>query len=117
MYFITIFLVFYLSLAGFLNKAGYKFWYGFIPIYNIYLFFKVLKINPALLLILGLGLIFLKDRMFIATLIYIFLPFIISYTYNKNILVGFLTLIFPQVMLPFIAYFFGFYIYEEGGSN
>lgn len=113
-YFLANFIALYISMMGLLNKAGYKAWYGLIPFYNLYLLLKVLDISPIIIFILGLLLIFLPDRMFIGTLIYIFLPFIINDAYNGKFLVGILTLIIPFIMYPVIAFFTGIYSYDKG---
>lgn len=104
MYFLITGIAFYLSLCGFLSRAGYPFWKGLIPIYNLSLLFVELNFKPIFLIIIGLLLIFLPDGMIIATMIYIFMPFIISYAYGKGFIVGLLTLIFPFAMYPLLAF-------------
>lgn len=47
-----------IALPGFINKAGYSFYKGLIPGYNLYLFFTLLEFSPILLGLLGLGMIF-----------------------------------------------------------
>jgi len=101
---IAYFVVFYLSLPGLLSKAGYTLIEGLIPIYNIYVLLTVLEINPFLLIMLSLGLIFLPDRMFIATLIFVFLPFILSNAYSRGIIFSILALVCPFLMFPILAY-------------
>lgn len=105
------FICFYISLPGFFYKAGYKPLQGLIPIYNLYILCVILKIPPLLLAILGLGLILLPCRMFIATLIIIFLPFIIADAYSDNFKVSILTAIIPMLMYPILAYLKGYYTY------
>lgn len=104
MYWLIVGIVFYLSLCGFLSKACYPFWFGLIPIYNLALFFIVLDIKPIILFILGILLIVLPDGAFIFTLIYIFLPFIVSYTFGYGFLMGLLILFFPIIMYPLMAF-------------
>ena len=79
----------FLSIPGFLRKAGVKFYYGLIPIVNIYFFFKVLKINPIMLIIFGASLAFLPIRDLLMTIFIIFLPFMIMDAYERNILISF----------------------------
>ena len=102
----------YISLPGLLSKAGYNALYGLIPIYNIFILVQILEIHPILLMILSLGLIFLPDRVFIGTMIGIFIPFIIADAYDKNILYGILCFILPFIFLPIIAYMNGTYAYN-----
>ena len=102
----------YIALPGFISKAGYSFWKGLIPGYNIYLFFTLIEFSPILLLILALGLIFLPDRAFVITLLCVLLPFMVSDAYGKGKLTGFLTLILPFIMYPLIGYFIGTYAYD-----
>ena len=104
MYFLISGIAFYLSLCGFLAKAGHPFWKGLIPIYNLSLFLSQLNIEPITLIILGLLLIFLPDGMLFVTLMYVFFPFIVSYGYGKGFFVGILALIFPFVMYPLLAF-------------
>lgn len=104
MYFLISGIAFYLSLCGFLVKAGHPFWKGLIPIYNLSLFFFELEVSPITLIILGLLLIFLPDAMFIATLMYVFFPFVVSYGYGKGFICGILALIFPFAMYPLMAF-------------
>ncbi|CCY79806.1 unknown [Mycoplasma sp. CAG:877] len=105
------FVCFYLSLPGFFAKAGYSPLKGLIPIYNICILCMILKINPVLLIVLGLGLIFLPCRMFVATLIIIFLPFQIADAYSSNFKVSIITFILPIIMYPVLAYIKGYYTY------
>lgn len=106
-------LCFYFSLPGFLKKAGYSYLKGLIPFYNIYLLCLSLKVNPFILGMLSLGLIFLPCRTLIGTILIIFLPFIISDAYNcDDLKMAFLTLIFPFFMYPYQAYVKGFYTYN-----
>lgn len=103
------FIILYFSICGFVKKAGYKLWQGLIPIYNLYLFITVIKVSPILLILISLGLIFLEQRAFFGTLIYIFLPFIIADKYGQNTFIAILTLLFPYVMYPYIAFIKGYY--------
>lgn len=101
-----------IAIPGFINKAGYSFLEGLIPIYNLYLFFTILELSPLVLILLALGLIFLPDRAFIITLICIILPFIVCDAYGKGKVTAVLTLILPFIMYPLIAYFTGTYEYD-----
>lgn len=105
------FICFYLSLPGFFARAGYRPITGLIPIYNICILFMILKINPILIAVLGLGLIFLPCRMFVATLIIIFLPFLIADAYSDNLKIAILTFLLPFIMYPVLAYIKGYYTY------
>ena len=98
------FIVLFLSLPGLLSKAGYSLIEGLIPIYNIYVLLQLLEINPILLILLSLGLIFLPDRMFIATLMFVFFPFFLCNAYSRGIIFSILTLICPFIMFPVLAY-------------
>lgn len=98
------FIVLFLSLPGLLSKAGYSLKDGLIPGYNIYVLLTILEINPFLLIILSSGLIFLPQRMFIATLMFVFFPFFLCNAYSRGIICSILTLICPFIMFPFIAY-------------
>lgn len=59
-----------------------------------------------------MGLIFLADRVFVITLLFILLPFIINDCYGKNFLTGLLTLFFPFIMYPYFGYIGGVYSYD-----
>ncbi len=107
--------VLYLSIPGFLRKAGIKFYYGLIPIVNIYVLCKALNMNPILLIVYGLMLIFLPIRDLLMTTLIIFLPFLLMDAYEDNILFSFAALILPFVVFPVVAYFHGTYNY--GGED
>lgn len=98
------FIVLYLSLPGLLSKAGYSLKDGLIPGYNIYVLLTVLEINPFLLIILSLGLIFIPQRMFVATLMFVFFPFLLCNAYSRGIFFSILTLICPFIMFLVLAY-------------
>lgn len=102
----------YISLPGLFSKAGYKAILGLIPIVNIYILVQILEINPILQIILSLGLIFLDDRAYIVTLIFLFLPFVIADAYDKNFIYGLLCNIIPFILYPYLAYFNGTYRYN-----
>lgn len=111
-------LCFYFSVPGLINKAGYPIWKGLIPFYNLYLLVTILEISPFVLMLLGLGLIFLPDRMWVATLIAVFLPFLIAdaYAYDKSIRIGVLTFLCPFILYPYLAYSsatYGYNLLEE----
>ena len=101
-----------IAIPGFVYKAGYSRTVSFIPFYNLYLFFNVIEFPAILLLVLSLGLIFLPFRSFFATLLFILLPFMVSDAYGKGKFCGFLTLIMPFFMYPFLVYFNGVYTYN-----
>lgn len=103
---------FYLSLPGLFSKAGYSAYKGLIPIYNIYILIEILNIKPLFLMLLGLGLIFLEDRMYIITFLFVFMPFMIADAYDKKFFTGLLALILPFFVIPYIAYFNSTYIYD-----
>ncbi len=109
---IAYFVAFYLSLPGFFSKAGYSAFKGLIPIYNIYIFFEILDIKPLFLMLLGLGLIFLEDRMFIMTFLFVIMPFAIADAYDKKLLTGIIGLFLPFIIFPYIAYMNGTYLYD-----
>lgn len=98
------FIVIYLSLPGLLSKAGYSLKDGLIPGYNIYILLIILEINPFLLIILSLGLIFLPQRMFVATLMFVFFPFFLCNAYSRGIIFSVLALVCPFLMFPILAY-------------
>jgi len=103
---------FYLSLPGFFSRAGYNALTGLIPFYNIYMLVQILEISPIILIILSLGLIFLSQRIAIATLIFVFLPFLIADAYDKKPIIGLLGCFLPFIIYPAIAYFTGTYRYD-----
>jgi len=103
----------YISIPGLIGKASYNWLLGWIPIINIYLLVKVLDINPILLIVLSLFIIFLPERTFIVTMIVIFLPFLLADCYEDNMIYGLLGLIIPFIIFPYIAYFHGTYLYSE----
>ena len=112
--FLIIIIIIYLSIPGFLVKAGKPFYMGLIPIYNIYLFYKVIDVELGLLLILiGLSIIPYTSS-FVLTMVYIFTPFIVCHAYSKNLLFGILGVIFPFVFYPLVGYFLGTYVYDLG---
>ena len=105
----------YISLPGLINKAGYKFYYGLIPIVNIYYLFKALKLHPVLIIIFSLLLIICPFRELFATMFIIFLPFMISDAYNSNLMYGFLGLLIPFIIFPITGYLNG--VYQYGGDE
>lgn len=105
-------LSFYLSLPGFFSKAGYSALSGLIPIYNLYILFQILEVNPIILIIISLGLIFLPDRAYFGTLLFIFIPFMLADAYDKGKIIGLLCFIFPFIFYPLLAYFTGTYRYD-----
>lgn len=102
-----------ISIPGFVKRSGEGFIKGLIPGYNIYLFLSAIEFPPILLMLLALGLIFLPDRMFIATLLCVILPFMVNDAYGKGKVSAILTLFLPFIMYPFLAYFNGIYIYNN----
>ena len=82
----------FIALPGFINKAGYSLWKGFIPIYNIYLFFRIIEFPPIILMLCGIGMIILPDRAFIITLLCCLFPFFICEIFNQKKWMGFLTI-------------------------
>ena len=95
--------LFYVSLGFLLEKAGYNKVLSFIPIINLYFLSKAIKTNIIIIIALILGIIFLPIRNLIMTLIYIFLPFVISYYYSQHIFVPIFTLFCPFLGYPFMA--------------
>ena len=102
----------FIALPGFINKAGYSLWKGFIPIYNIYLFFRIIEFPPVILMLCGIGMIILPDRAFIITLLCCLFPFFVCEIFNQKKWMGFLTLLLPFIMYPLIGYIIGFYSYD-----
>jgi hypothetical protein len=101
-----------ISIPGFIKKAGYSFFKGLIPFYNIYLFFSIIEFPPVLLMLLALGLIFLPDRMFIATLLCVLLPFLVNDAFGKGKISSLFTVVLPFVMYPYLGYLSGVYCYD-----
>lgn len=108
LYFISILI----SLPGLFSKAGYSAYKAFIPIYNLYILIQILDIKPLFLILIALGLIFLEDRVAIATGLCIFLPFNIADAYDKKFIIGLLGFFLPFIIIPYIGYFSGTYIYD-----
>lgn len=108
-------IILFISIPGFLKKAGIKFYYGLIPIVNIYFFFKALRINPILLIIYGLLLIFTPFKDLLATILVVFLPFLIMDAYEDNLIISFISLVVPFITFPVVAYYHGDYNY--GGDE
>lgn len=108
-----------IAIPGFVYKAGYSWKKSLIPFYNIGLFIQIIEFPIWLLVIIGLGMIFLPFRSFFATLLFVMLPFIVNDCYSNGKLFGFLTLIFPFIMYPYVAYINGMYrlCYEDGRNN
>ena len=104
---------FLIALPGFINKAGYSLWKGFIPFYNIYLFFRIIEFPVILLFLMGLGLIILPDRVFVITLLLVLLPFIVSDAFGKGKVFGLITLFLPFIMYPYLGYLCGVYYYDN----
>lgn len=109
---ITYLVTFYLSLPGFFSKAGYNALKGLIPLYNVYILIEILEINPILLILVSLGLIFLPIRGYLVTLIFLFIPFLIADAYDKKPIIGLFTCLLPFIMFPYISYFSGTYRYD-----
>lgn len=101
-----------ISIPGFIKKAGYSFFKGLIPGYNLYLFFSIIDFPIFLLIGISLGMVFLPDRMFFMTFLCILLPFIVNHAYGKGKISGLFTLFLPFIMYPVLAYFTGFYGYD-----
>lgn len=101
-----------IAIPGFINRAGYSFIKGLIPFYNIYLFLSLLEFSPFILILISLGLIFLPDRAFFVTFLFVLLPFMVSDAFGKGKICGFLTLILPFIMYPFLGYIGGTYAYD-----
>lgn len=101
-----------IAIPGFIKKAGYSLVKGLIPGYNLYLFLSIIEFPPLLLILMAVGLIFLPDRMFIATLLCILLPFMVNDAFGKGKISSILTLFSPFVMYPFLGYFSGIYSYD-----
>lgn len=97
-------IVLYISIPGLLSKAGYNFFLGLIPIYNVYLLLKVLEIPLSIIITLVLGLIFLNNNVYVLTLIFIFLPFILADAYSKGKILSIIGLILPIIVFPYLAY-------------
>jgi hypothetical protein len=97
-------IVLYISIPGLLNKAGYNFFLGLIPIYNVYLLFRVLEIPLSIIITLLLGLIFLNNNVYVLTLIFVFLPFILADAYSKGKVISIVGLILPMIVFPYLAY-------------
>ena len=108
-----------IAVPGFVKKAGYSLWKCLMPGYNVYLFLSIIEFPPVLLILMALGLIFLPDRMFVATLFCIILPFLVNDAYGKGKISSIITLFLPFVMYPFIGYLSGIYAYDvsEGRYN
>lgn len=94
---------FYVSLGFLLEKAGYNKILSFVPIVNLYYLSKAIKTNIIIIIVLILGIIFLPVRNLLMTLIYIYLPFVISYYYCQKIYVPIFTLLCPFLGYPFMA--------------
>ncbi len=101
-----------IAIPGFVNKAGYSFVKGLIPFYNIYLFLSLLEFSPLIITIIALGLILLPDIAFFATILFMFLPFMVSDAFGKGKITGILTLFLPFIMYPFLGYIGGTYAYD-----
>ena len=113
-YWLICLIAFYISLVGFVAKAGYPFYFGLIPFLNLYCLLKSLHLSPILIAVLGIFMIFWEHRMFIFTLLLVFLPFLISYSYGHMWLGGILAFLCPIVVYPYFAFFNGNYQYESG---
>ena len=106
-----------IALPGFVNKAGYSLWKGFIPGYNIYLFFRIIEFPVVLLILISLGLIFLPDRVFCITLLFILLPFITSDAFGKGKVYGLFCLILPFICYPYLGYLSGIYCLDVSNNH
>ena len=105
----------YLSIPPLIKKAGIRFYLGLIPIVNLYYLFKVLKINPILLIVFSILMILFPFRELFLTMFIIFLPFMISDAYEDKLLYSILGLVIPFIIYPYIGYFHGAYRY--GGED
>ena len=95
--------LFYVSLGFLLEKAGYNKILSFIPGLNLYYLSKAIKTNIVIIIILIIGIIFLPIRNLLMTLIYIYLPFTISYYYSQKLYVPIITLVLPFLGYPYMA--------------
>ena len=57
-YWLICLIAFYISLVGFVAKAGYPFYFGLIPFLNLYCLLKSLHLSPILIAVLGIFMIF-----------------------------------------------------------
>lgn len=113
MFYLIFYITLYICIIGFNHRAENKFILGLIPIYNIYLFFKIIGLSPIILVISILLLIFNETRMMVVTFYTIFLPFIIADAYGKNFIYGLLGLILPFLIFPYLAFIAGDYSYGD----
>ena len=95
--------LFHISLSFLLEKAGYNRLLCLFPGINLYYLSKAIKTNIILIILLVIGIILLPIRNLIMTLIYIYLPFIISYYYSQQIYVPIITLVVPFLGYPYMA--------------
>ena len=63
-------------------------------------------------MLLALGLIFLPDRMFIATLLCVLLPFLVNDAFGKGKISSLFTVVLPFIMYPYLGYLSGVYCYD-----
>ncbi|MBR2138477.1 MAG: hypothetical protein IJ966_04150 [Bacilli bacterium] len=107
--------VLYISIMILIRRANYPIYKAILPVYNILLFAKLLKIHFAFLILTAvLCLILPEARMFIMTMGYIFIPFMISYKYGTGLFYGIVMLVFPPIM-PLYAWMQANYIDTTNG--
>ena len=95
--------LFHISLSFLLEKAGYNRLLCLVPGINLYYLSKAIKTNIILIILLVIGIRLLPIRNLIMTLIYIYLPFIISHYYSQQIYVPIITLVVPILGYPYMA--------------
>ena len=115
----TLAFLYFISMQKILIKAGFKWWYIFIPIYNIYLYFKITLGTTGIIFILifAIATPLVASVMLSKSVAYIFLllplyelimaiiELVSFYKLGKKFgTSGVLTMLFPQIMIPFIAF-------------
>jgi hypothetical protein len=85
------------------EKAGEKGWKSIIPIYNIYIFFKIVNIPPWAIVLLIIPVV--------GGLLALYAHFKFANAFNKGLAFGFLVVLFPWIAFPLLG--FGSYTYDD----
>jgi hypothetical protein len=111
-YYILHILILFISFIIYFLKSHRKIWESLIPGYNIYIFFKLLDIPLAILIMLGIFIIIPITRLFFTCLTIIYIPFILADSLGLSKKYALLSLVFPIIFVPFMIYK-GSYVYDD----
>ena len=111
-YMVLLLLSLIVSYLEMFKKAGRKIWEAVVPIYHLYVLFKILDLHIFLFIILFIFIVIPITSKFFLLLVIIYLPFIIADCFGYKMVYGFLGVLCPVIMLPYMV-FKGSYRYSR----